>query len=855
MEGRSKETRAVNQVGVRRNDPLLGRSGRRHRSRPAVERSKDHGLPPSSPVGDKPTTEDRAAHAARVADHRSDAGPSAQREASSSHRHSYAETQSMRDVPDRGGLDHSQTLGDHTPELSQPGASRGARAGGEAGDQKPEAEGLNEESQQVGRGQRASPAEGRLVSQALRQSPGTALRSKREISISSSSTPSELRREADSSTEEGGRGKKSRSTAPSRGRKVNRGSPKREAQGRKPKREASPLLERSEKSQKRGRPEGSPTSCGAGSAEAQSYEDGSFGVSSRKVQDLMGWLRQHEGEHLTAAQMAQYHLLQAVNLNGTFGRLIESSLKPTWGQDERVRNLMPLPLWPDVLTAMQEVIDRQKYKDQPGGWRERGNTKTQAARALRNTGNLLWHGLVVVALNWMHSGGNIGEGIGPPAGRASNQQEGALRRLWELVKVFVDEKPKKGGVPRTPRGGWESELEVLRVSYTGEVVQKARPLTLEQVLPGLPSPDHGGLVNILEVVDERLKRRLERPELLLKEVFQEIPTPQVMCSDSEWEKVVLAMYERHLVTPVTRKPVVEGKPVLNGAFGVVKPDRFTESGLPILRMIMDLRASNTILEQLEGDVSTLTGAASFQKIVMGEGDELLLSGDDLTAAFYLFRLPEAFAEYLVLRKPVRKSLFWPGQTGTTLVGICVLPMGWSSAVAVMQNAHRQLALRSEMRMGAGLLGKAEIRKDALFPSLEDVPAWTIYLDDTTVIEKVSKSIAQELQGKPAEEQEKLRRVYEWWGIPTNTSKALERVRTAERLGAVLDGENGLLRASTKRALDLMGLGAWLRGQGTFSTTALQIYAGKAVHILQFPEMFVLGTAGSVSVDLTGPSSG
>ena len=620
---------------------------------------------------------------------------------------------------------------------------------------------------------------------------------------------------------------------PPKGREVSRGSTSREARGRKPKREASPLLERSEKSQKRGRPEGSPASWGGGPTEAQPYEDGGVGVSSRKVQDLMEWLQQHAGEHLTAAQMAQYHLLQAVNLNGTFGRLIESSLKPNWGQGERVRNLMPLPLWPDVVTEMQAVIDRQRYKDQPGDWRERGNTKTKASRALRNTGNLLWHGLVVVALNWMHSGGNIGEGVGPPAGRASSQQEGALRRLWELVRVFVDEKPKKGGVPRTPQGGWESELEALRVSYTGEVVQKARPLTLEQVLPGLPSPNHGGLVNILEVVDERLKRRLERPELMLREVFEEIPTPQVMCSDAEWEKVVLAMYERHLVTPVNRKPVVGGKPVLNGAFGVVKPDKLTESGLPVLRMIMDLRASNTILEQLEGDVSTLTGAASFQKIVMGEGDELLLSGDDLTAAFYLFRLPEAFAEYLVLRKPVRKSLFWPGQTGTTLVGICVLPMGWSSAVAVMQNAHRQLALRSEMRMGAGLLGRAEIRKDAVFPSLEDVPAWTIYLDDTTIIEKVSKTIAQELQGKPAEEQEKLRRVYEWWGIPTNASKALERVRTAERLGAILDGENGLLRVSTKRALDLMGLGAWLRGQGIFPTTALQIYAGKAVHILQF----------------------
>ena len=49
---------------------------------------------------------------------------------------------------------------------------------------------------------------------------------------------------------------------------------------------------------------------------------------------------------------------------------------------------------------------------------------------------------------------------------------------------------------------------------------------------------------------------------------------------------------------------------------------------------MDLRASNCILEQLEGDVKTLTGAAVFQKIVMEDDDTLLLSGDDLTAALH-----------------------------------------------------------------------------------------------------------------------------------------------------------------------------------------------------------------------------
>eukprot|EP00435_Cladocopium_sp_Y103_P030320 s1304_g7.t1 len=219
--------------------------------------------------------------------------------------------------------------------------------------------------------------------------------------------------------------------------------------------------------------------------------------------------------------------------------------------------------------------------------------------------------------------------------------------------------------------------------------------------------------------------------------------------------------------------------------------------------------------------------------MLEDSDEMLISGDDLTAAFYLFRLPRAFCEYLVLRKPVRKSIFEPGQSGTTLVGLTVLPMGWASAVAVMQNAHRQLALRSDLRMGAGLLAKAEIRKDAVFPSLEECPAWTIYLDDTTIIEKVAKGVSDQLMGLPAEEQQRLRRVYEWWGIPTNAGKALERVKCAERLGALLDGERGLLRVTTKRSLDLLSLGAWLRSQGRFATKALQIYAGKAVHVLQF----------------------
>eukprot|EP00438_Fugacium_kawagutii_P004694 Skav217774 [mRNA] locus=scaffold1782:124:5579:+ [translate_table: standard] len=617
----------------------------------------------------------------------------------------------------------------------------------------------------------------------------------------------------------------------------------RDPKGGKPQERGSPKgkrMELLEVSKRKGKTKGGSKGKGKGPARVQTRpasadtQGGAAEVSSRKVEELMSWLRSNQPQHLTAAQVGTHLVLQAVTLNGTLGQLLEMSLAPTWVEGERKRNLFPLPLWPDVRDALEEVIEKMKFKDDPGDWRERGETKSKANRVLRKQGLLVWHGLVVTALNWLHADGRPNKAVGPPGGQASASQEEALKRIWEMVKVFVDDKPEQGGVPRTPEGPWKEELAKLRVSYTGEVVEKAMPITLAQILPGLPSPAHGGLVNILEVVDEKLSRRLERPDLLVKQQIPDfVPEPNVMCGDIEWQKVAKALYERHLVAPVERYPRVADVPVLNGAFGVVKPEKFTDDGQPVLRMIIDLRASNAILEQLEGDVHTLTGSSAFQKLVVDYEDDLLISGDDLTAAFYLFKLPPAWSEYLVLRKPIPWDALEPGKPGETYLGLSVLPMGWNSAVAVMQSAHRQLALRSESMLGAGLMEKAEVRKDAVFPDIEEGPLWQIYLDDTTIIERIEKSVSEYLVGKPPEEQLRLRQAYAWWGIPTNGAKALERVRKAERLGACIDGERGLLRGSTKRGLELMSLGAHLREEGAFAKKGLQIYAGKAVHLLQF----------------------
>eukprot|EP00438_Fugacium_kawagutii_P013365 Skav216471 [mRNA] locus=scaffold1123:208415:213647:+ [translate_table: standard] len=275
------------------------------------------------------------------------------------------------------------------------------------------------------------------------------------------------------------------------------------------------------------------------------------GLSSRKVELLVNWMKQNSFEHLAAAQMGRHLILQAVSLNGTFGQLIENSLEPPLEEEDAARSLMPLPLWPDVRDAIQAVVDSQRYKDQPGEWRKRADTKAKANRQTRLEGYLLWHGLVVLALNWVHSGGNPSSGSAPRGGSASLAQEKALTRIWEDVKIFVEEKPEKGGVPRTPRVDWELEAKEDKVVSRKECLEIASYVTLEGILPGLPPENHGCLINLMEVVSSKLGQG----PLLTEWSPGDLPKPKVLCEDHEWRELLtksslkLGAGLRRLVTP------------------------------------------------------------------------------------------------------------------------------------------------------------------------------------------------------------------------------------------------------------------------------------------------------------------
>eukprot|EP00438_Fugacium_kawagutii_P004851 Skav221072 [mRNA] locus=scaffold3118:298387:301731:- [translate_table: standard] len=556
------------------------------------------------------------------------------------------------------------------------------------------------------------------------------------------------------------------------------------------------------------------------------------------LQVMREWLRSEDTGGLTVAQSGALLALTARRSGTALGKYLERMVLGSDGaRNSRQRSLLPLPLKEDSKLALRELFESGEYRRLAGTWGAKKDAKTKAAKVARKTGMLIWHGLLVTTVNVLWTGGSKDAAI--HSGPVTKAQEMALERFWEAIRAFVDDTSEsKEKVPRsTGVGEWGAKLGDVRISYEGEVIEKAHRITLDQVLPGLPPKGYGGSVPLVELCEGELKEKLLRPEsnLMAEENWPEdIPAPKVHADIEQWEKLAHELHQRGLIEAVEDPILVKGKPLRNGAFGVVKAGKFLPDERPVLRLIMDFRAINSVTTVLTGDIKTLTGAPALQHIVLPEGHVLRMSTDDLVAAFYLFQLPPGWSRMMTFSAPVSWKMLGVDRPGKVLVGARVLPMGWASAVGVLQHAHRRLALRSPLQGGGGLLGRCEIRRDTPFPDLgTENKVWSLYLDDTNLVEMMLARVGKEMQGKPSEEQQRLRQAYEHWGIPISLEKALERAQKAEKLGAVIDGDAGLVRTAMKRAIDSISLGMWLLRQDRAPRKALQVFLGKEVHSLQF----------------------
>eukprot|EP00971_Amphidinium_carterae_P180890 3588295-Amphidinium_carterae.1 len=270
------------------------------------------------------------------------------------------------------------------------------------------------------------------------------------------------------------------------------------------------------------------------------------------------------------------------------------------------------------------------------------------------------------------------------------------------------------------------------------------------------------------------------------------------------------MFQRGLVEQCSLNEVrvVNGQPILNGCFGVHRRWETAQDGTRrrVLRFISNLVPCNSVLLPVCGAAQQLGNPGLWSQILLGPDQELVLYSEDQASCFNLFRAPPCWRAFFTFAC----SASAVGSQGPPVyVRLTVIPMGWTLAVDVVQEAH--MTLLAHASSIAPALGEERLMQlHKLFPTPFG-PHGTHYhsccIDNWDALVAVSKEVAHQLLSKPSAEQLALRQVYDRYGVQRAPDKALEGSSSFTSLGCV-DGKRGSVAAPLQRRVQLMTMASW-----------------------------------------------
>eukprot|EP00438_Fugacium_kawagutii_P035668 Skav205025 [mRNA] locus=scaffold1026:370533:376645:- [translate_table: standard] len=384
----------------------------------------------------------------------------------------------------------------------------------------------------------------------------------------------------------------------------------------------------------------------------------------------------------------------------------------------------------------------------------------------------------------------------------------------------------------------EKELSDRFLTYTGDEVPKLLPMSADQIEKALPPTGHGGSIDILELVGGRTRSFLRFPDLcLLSDDGQVLPKLQAKVHFQEGEKLKVAklLVDRRVCDWIPLSEVIRyrGEPVLNGMFAVGK-DSFLDDGRQVQRCIMNLIPSNSILAKLEGSVGKLPHITQWLSITMEGHEELRFFQSDMSCAFYLFALPDAWRKMLAFNILVPGDLIDRDPSITFALSCRVLPMGWASAVGVMQEVAESLAKLGNLSDDQRLIKSRAVPMWLVTTIQEGVAtnrAWYhVYLDNFCAAEKVVNG------SNGAEGQHLHESIEKSWrdtGVISSAKKRISGEGHVFELGAYAGGTSRILGGSVERLVKLLQTTLFVIGQPRLKIKWVQMVAGRWIHILQF----------------------
>ena len=267
------------------------------------------------------------------------------------------------------------------------------------------------------------------------------------------------------------------------------------------------------------------------------------------------------------------------------------------------------------------------------------------------------------------------------------------------------------------------------------------------------------------------------------------PKVQVRASQKEKIHTYKRMYEAGMLEIID--PADTRGDYLSGLFCVHKDAERD-------RLILDSRPANMADRGQNLWCGSMASATTLAQIHLDDDHCLEMSGEDLKDFFYQFRIGKERTNRNgicgLLWEEEAMEIFGQyaaGREYPLMVGLSTLAMGDLCACEFAQCSHISLCLRDGVCRVHELLSlKGAIPRGMLHVG--------IIIDDLVVMEKVLRSSMGQGPSDGERRIEAARLAYQRVGLPNNPKKGFLRQLHARFWGAEVDGEKGLLRASSLR---------------------------------------------------------
>ena len=390
------------------------------------------------------------------------------------------------------------------------------------------------------------------------------------------------------------------------------------------------------------------------------------------------------------------------------------------------------------------------------------------------------------------------------------------------------------GQPLGTLGEARKLLSSKKFDYAGKPIEYMGELEAWRVEPAWPKRGEAAVQPIEKFLSAETRELLKDPKshLLPDDLMPtEIPRSRVRASDQEWFKLCKMAHDRGMMKVVDDCLVPRdrsGHLVTNGA-GAVKKEKVIDGKLvECQRFISILVPTNAVTSPILGAQDTLPYIGTMAGLMLQEDETLLLDSEDLQSAFNLFAMPDEWLGLFAYSKKVDGAAFGLEPGKMVRPALSVVPMGWHSAVGLVQEAVRNLVFeRSKVPRSRS------IEKGLPLPAGKNFAV--VYLDnfdEITVLKKFSREL-EEAKGSMTEGHKRFIKICDEEGLPRNAGKQLVGAMAGGMQGGEFDGKAGVLKVGGDKLRSFIQITLALLASKKWSEFNLRHWAGKAAFCAAF----------------------